>query len=538
MRLREALSVLSKSSPYAVKTSKQSSELTEKLDEVKEYLYIRTDIEDDFLQVLTSVIDSDEKKVIFLSGSSGDGKSEILTRYNQQFETKAQFHLDATHSLSPKETAIERLDILFNEYDTKETSLVVGINTGMLANYAEEGSHTETKTAIKGHLNKSIDSPGYVFLDFESYPKFKLNKDSYTSDFTEKLLKRITEESDNPIFEIYKEEMNRSDSDSLLCLNYSLLSLPAVQKIVVDSLFKARLIKDQFLTARALLDFVHHLLMGHNLLSDNLFSSQDNEIVKKITDFDPALLRTKTIDEFILSFKLDIIEGNYKAFRVSMQDQGYDLRKLQTPESMIRLFYLLQGEELGNNYHHQFKSEFNDKLLDKYAKLWRLHQTPDDADAKKQLRDFYRDTLLNALVKYNNRNAPHLGKEFFLLGTRGDYHIAASLELKQDYSAIKTIAEKNNSENVDYFNAYLKLDDEPLRPIPVSINLLNLLYRISEGYQPNKHDKNAVVILDELVEHLHEVAHKSQKLLVIGDQKRYQVNDAERDGTELEVMEV
>lgn len=75
MRFREALSVLSKSSPYAVSTEREES-ISTHLDAVKNYLYIKdTEIESDFKKSLTSLSPSD-KKIIFLYGSSGDGKSE------------------------------------------------------------------------------------------------------------------------------------------------------------------------------------------------------------------------------------------------------------------------------------------------------------------------------------------------------------------------------------------------------------------------------------------------------------------------------
>lgn len=54
MRLREVLSVLSKSSPYAVKTDREML-ATNSLDAVKQYLYIETDIEADFHYQLKSI---------------------------------------------------------------------------------------------------------------------------------------------------------------------------------------------------------------------------------------------------------------------------------------------------------------------------------------------------------------------------------------------------------------------------------------------------------------------------------------------------
>jgi len=65
--LREVLSVLSKSSPYAVSTERDQS-ISVHLDAVKDYLYIKTDIESDFKKALTSLSPID-KRIIFLYGS-------------------------------------------------------------------------------------------------------------------------------------------------------------------------------------------------------------------------------------------------------------------------------------------------------------------------------------------------------------------------------------------------------------------------------------------------------------------------------------
>lgn len=533
MRLREVLGVLAKASPYAVTTERELRP-SDSLDSVKNYLYVQTDIEADFHNHLKA-LHYGEKKIIFLCGSSGDGKSEILTRYAKQYQHKAHFHLDATHSFGPKETAIERLDKVFEDYESNALALVVGINTGMLGNYSEEGASDKVKAAIKGFLQKASSNDSFIFLDFEQYPKFKLESHRYSSKFTEMLLQRITAENDNIIRQYYDVERARNDADSVLCQNYLLLSIPSVQRIVVESLFKARLMKDQFLTARALLDFIYHLFAGENYLSENLFTCGESEIVAKIADFDPALLRTKLIDQFVLSHKLSIEEPEFEEFKLALRAKGFDLRKLRhSPESNIRLFYLLQHEDIGNNYHHRFKSDFNDSLLDKYATIWRLHNTPDQADSKQELKQFYREVLLTAISKYNNRNAPQLSKDELLLTTRGGFHIAAQVDVKQDNAAIKLEAGVE-SEHVGYFHACLKVDEQPLQKMAVNINLLGLLYRICEGYQPNKHDKNAVVLLDELVEELHDIASKAKTLHILRGSSRYRLYNAEGNGSELEI---
>ncbi len=94
MQLKKALGMLSKSSPYAVSTS--SEDIDPELEKVKKYLYVETAIERAFKKKL-DIIKPNE--IVFLCGSSGDGKSEILTRYNKKYEGRVEFHLDATPCL-------------------------------------------------------------------------------------------------------------------------------------------------------------------------------------------------------------------------------------------------------------------------------------------------------------------------------------------------------------------------------------------------------------------------------------------------------
>ncbi len=105
MGLRDALSVLDKSSPHSVSTDFESNDL--ELNEIKSHLYIETEIERAFGSKLSQLRKND---FLFLCGSSGDGKSEILTRYKSKYNEAIDFHLDATHSFEPQSTAIETLD--------------------------------------------------------------------------------------------------------------------------------------------------------------------------------------------------------------------------------------------------------------------------------------------------------------------------------------------------------------------------------------------------------------------------------------------
>jgi DNA phosphorothioation-dependent restriction protein DptF len=143
------LETLSRSSAQAVRTLENTHTTT---DSANNYLYVETAIERDFRQALERAHSPDH--ILFLCGSSGDGKSEILTRSYERYHTRMQFHLDATHSFQPDRNAVQTLDEVFSTHKQAGKPLVVGINISMLANYAQEGSeeHADIIRSIHAFL--------------------------------------------------------------------------------------------------------------------------------------------------------------------------------------------------------------------------------------------------------------------------------------------------------------------------------------------------------------------------------------------------
>lgn len=524
MDLKQALSILSKASPYAVSTEREHSQ--DYLADYKRYIYINTDIETDFKKALLS---AKPNQIIFLCGSSGDGKSEILTQYSKKHKATHSFHLDATHSFNPSQTAIQALDERFSEFKQSDKPLVVGINVGMLGNYAEEGSeeHGDIKKVIKDFLsrNRSAIPEKYAFLDFEDYPKFKFDSEGSASDFAEQFLKKLTAQTlENPFYVLYDREL-KSQGHTQLTANFALLSRPAVQQSLIGLLLKARLIKDQFLTARALLDFIFQLLAADGYLFDNVFAGSDNELLSRIQSFDPSNLHTRTVDEFVLQHGLGIEDERFNAFRSKINEFGFF--EVTEAMSFLRLFYLLRGDdELSNEFVISIQNEFTNNLVETYASAWMLHRDFDGSgQMRKALSSFYKETLIAALHRYCNRHAPTLDKDGYLVSELNGYKTAVSLEVKPDFSSIKN----NALEKIGTFNAYLKVDGKSLKPMPISVKLLELLIKIGQGYRPNKHDKNAVLLLDEALEQMLAVANQKDTLFILKGDKRYKVVKEESD---------
>ena len=111
MDFEDLIETLSKGSASAVTTLESN---VAALNALKEYLYVQTPVE----QALRTELDRNLKRprVIFVCGSSGDGKSELFRRIYASYGTKVRFHLDATHSFDSPTGCVQTLDELFSAF--------------------------------------------------------------------------------------------------------------------------------------------------------------------------------------------------------------------------------------------------------------------------------------------------------------------------------------------------------------------------------------------------------------------------------------
>lgn len=518
--LRQALGVLSKSSSFSVATEKRRQK--DKFDDLKEQLFVEQEIETELRRHLDL---AKPGEIIFLCGSSGDGKSEILTRCKSdlRFQQKFAFHLDATHSFSPRQSAIDALNELLERQQQNSKPLLIGINTGMLANFAREGDveHQAIRSVIDSFLStqqktsRPYREENCSFFDFEQYPKFQFDENKQYSSFIKDLLDNLTRDDERNLFQFIFRRDELINPGQKEVANFKLLCMPGVQDVLITQLFKARLIKDQFVTTRTLLDFLHHLLTGPGYLFDNLFSGTENDLIKKVSDFDPARLHTYELDQFILRYELGLVDADFDDFLTALEPLHikFDRQCVKPGDatSLIRLFWLLQHESLGNDYHRKFSLYFNESVFERYSEIWHLHRNyTADSEQKRTLNRFYTFELIAGIQRYANRKAPELTmqKEEFFLGEFGGVKITAPVEVKPDWDAIRN----KHTAHPTGFDVYLKVGQNPLPHIHIGLNLFELLDKLNNGYRPNKYDKNAIVLLDEIVELIAEQAKSSSEI--------------------------
>lgn len=543
MKFQDALSVLSKASPLAVTTSGEIE--NPDFRRLKKYLYVTTDIERDFRDLLATLAPG---QVIFLCGSSGDGKSEILTIYEKEYSSNVDFHLDATHSFEPNQTAIEALNERFRERARTRRPLVIGINIGMMANFEREGADEfhEIKAAIRKFLKKPnekhppLGNNEYHFLNFEAYPKFEFVDDRISAAHMQALINRVVQDDQGNVFRDYFNhalgEVKNKDADRTtkkLVSNYLILRDKGVQNTIIELLLNARIREDQFITNRMLLDFIYSLIAGGDHIWNNLFSESENELTTAISNFDPSVTRTENVDKFILKLSLGLDLNEYATFKEEAHKKFLlDIRGKANPTSVLRQLYLLKNSSLNSSFAKKISVEFEDTAEAEYRKAWKLHNdysgTPED---KKRLKEFYENVVFQSISRYANRNAPNLPSGEIYLAKNGAYQIAAEAKFRPDFSSI----ESYKSTDIHSFDLQFTVNKIPVELIPMSVNLLSIMLQINNGLKPNKFDKNSVVIIDELVSKMSYRLSGTDELHIYGaSNNRIKVSYSEED-QELEV---
>lgn len=524
--LKNIVSKLSKSSAEAVHTFNKNN------TSIFDYLHTITPVEEKYIELLTQ--QKDTKSLIFLSGSSGDGKSAIIAKHRDVFSSDYNFHVDATHSFKSNQTAVEALDESFRNYLSGHRSLVVGINIGILMNYVEEG-HEELesiKDHIKSYLDSNEDTDNTFFINFDDYSKFEFNGPTISSPFIEEIFKKITLHSDaNPFYRAFTQDIE-DNTTSELHQNFKLLSLESIQKSIIELLVTINLKYDQFLTTRSLLDLVYILLTAETSLINQLFEDTSTAMMQNISKEDPVQNRSYQLDKFILdraSGKQDellneFINGfNTLCKKEILNDKDAFL--------LIRVFYLFRNHSISNDYHKAFKSNFinQDKKVHEFVYLIAAHRVYSDED-KKSIQDFYKQ-LKKALFLYINKDMPSLTKSNLVtISTSNNITMAVPIKIEANMPKVKNAVSVSGTS----FPLFLKINSEEIPQIDITLSIQNMISQILEGYRPNKHDRNTIVIFDELVQSILSKAVHSSEIILLSDSKKVHFNKNE---DEIEVVE-
>jgi DNA phosphorothioation-dependent restriction protein DptF len=524
MDLRQALGVLSRASKYSVSTLRKE-ESDDELQKIKDYLYIEPPIQKEFEQALT-VAKSNE--IICLCGSSGDGKSEILTKLYKKFNSSIDFHLDATHSNSQHKSAIDCLDEKFDEFKDGNRPLAIGINIGMLQKFIKQGSerHNDIKESFEKYFEnryvKGYYAKGISFFDFECYPRINFSSSKITSDFISSFLSNLTKQSiSNPFYRYCQLE---NQATSCLAKNFEILSLSSFQNKLVELFGIARLIEEQFLIPRIFVDFVFQILTMENEdgIIGNVFARFDNEFSRCFIKVDPINLRSQALDNFYLEYATQTIS-------TEVQDDINTLTSLTnltlTPEGVVRASYLLGEDALKSSLANFAKESYLQESLTNYLNLINIFQkdelTSEDEDLCLCIIE---ELIVSAALDYANRLLPSKVDGFIVSRKLKDYSICNKVNIQADLDWIKD----HQLTSADIIPIPLIINNEPVYIFNIDFNTMIQIIYISTGFRPNRQNLETIAKFDELISHIVDRTIETESMKLISNNKTISVSKNRR----------
>jgi DNA phosphorothioation-dependent restriction protein DptF len=276
-------------------SSQEATSNGKKLTTLENYLHVDRKIQIDLINQMKKITTNGIKKhLIFLTGSSGDGKSHlfsILDKKEPNLSNKFQKIYDATASSRPNlnsiETLIQELDSFSDENIDKsedDNLVVLAINLGVLNNFISNVMVIKKYSKLIGFVDhsqiygdgkitrviESQDTGSFSIVNFTGYNdlEFKNEQNIIESDFYNKVFDRITNTNKtNPFHSAYLydiENVNTTKS-KILCSNYEMLSEPSIKSSIINLLIMARVQNKTILTTRLLFDFIYRIIVPSNI---------------------------------------------------------------------------------------------------------------------------------------------------------------------------------------------------------------------------------------------------------------------------------
>ena len=167
------------------KSSPESIDNADLLESYKAYLHVENEVENDLRELLRQVDPNQEKCLVLVCGSAGDGKSHMVAflKYADSEELLNGYvsYNDATESRAPTQFASERMAeklAPFNDsnYDDPDgTKMIIAINLGTLNNFIESDQgksfsrlkkYVEDNGILSGCARDNVYQPGSLITRY------------------------------------------------------------------------------------------------------------------------------------------------------------------------------------------------------------------------------------------------------------------------------------------------------------------------------------------------------------------------------------
>lgn len=558
--LIEELSMLKESSKEAV-------EGLNVFTDFKRYMHVDRNAQTELENIIMESSKSDKSQLILVCGSVGDGKSHIISYFKNKYPdviSKFILHNDATESLEPNKTSMDTLNDLLESFsdeniENSNEKIILAINLGTLNNFIDS-DYGDRFTKLKDFVNdkkileKSIEDNSFnsdeniQFVNFSDYSLFTLKDEKVESEYIKSLMKKITDKSEyNVFYESYKMNCNNCKNNGVCPIkaNYELISENIVQDAIVELLVQCIIKNKIIISTRALLNFLYDLLVPRQhidinspMFKNDIYRLKEEEYINSLTPniifdhkelsfifnslntLDPLNVRNEKVDDFIIKFNnstyveaffdenIDYPKGYIEKINEKCREAGPD-KKLK--HNLLKLFirsYYLCGK--GNLFN--LKDDIYEEFI-KYVYYW-------NKGDKIKLQPMYIN-IKDGICKWNGQ-ADKNQINIFIGKNQVKYKISEILEIKANPSNLPT----NNENKLDKFLTTLEImykgkDLDESCAIEIDFPLYELLMRVSDGYRPNKKDKNQFIKFIEFINKI-EMAGSQKSELIFTEKNRDQ----------------
>lgn len=543
-------------------SSREAVEGVNTFSEFKTYMHVPRDAQEELEGLIMAANKANGAQLILVCGSVGDGKSHIISYFNNKYpQIMENFTLynDATESLEPEKTSMDTLnDVLDNfsddKIDTSNEKFILAINLGTLNNfidseYRERYTKLHDFVAKKKILESTIeedkfdDDSNFQYINFSDFHLFTLKDGRVKSDYIKSLIGKLTTKSElNKFYESYKKNCSQCQNCDCCPIkaNYELISKEEVQDSIVDLLVQGIIKNKIIISTRALLNFLYEIVVARSYVDVNspMFKQNIGKLTKEnyirsltpnilfnhrelsfifdaLSTLDPLNVRNSKVDDFVLEFnnsnEIDRYFDEYIDFSKGYMDKvrGIDIENIAKKEEMrlelvklfIRSYYLCGKGELFSLKDNVYESYISNVYY------WNRGE-------KSKLKTLYTE-IKDGIVKWNGETDKDC-INIFIGKNQIKYKVSEELEIKGDLSGLPTSI-GNDSEIKKFLTTvklkYKKEKDDKSYDIEIDYPLYELLQKVIHGYRPNKKDKNHFIKFIEFVNRLEDLGSRNEKLI-------------------------
>lgn len=542
------------------KLSAESVENTNTFDLFKEYLHVERQVEIELRDLLRNINANQEKCLVLLCGSAGDGKSHLIS-YLKNSDAEGLLnnfepYNDATESSEPTLTSIDTLAEKLSSFNDDNLDsndgkkMIIAINLGTLNNFIDSEKGNNFRKLKQYVLNNGIfsgygQSGGYqvgsVFqhVSFSDYQVFSLGSNGIETTFLDLLFKKVFQkESNNPFYTSY-EECGKCPMSARCPVrhNYEFLSEISNQKTIIERIVEI-VIKDKaIVSTREVLNLIYDLMVHPDF--DEKKIGVGTSDVKYLTNY--------------LNWSTPMLLSEYKDISLILNAIGrHDILKTRSNESDVEAtrFHSLENikevfEKATDNTPYHVLNNLTDvsvlggikpdlkKIIYRFiARINDFGTNRKDTTSQMRLREF-----IQYLYFQNSGNEKKLGELYkstrrAILGWDGQFeddYICIDdtndqlwlLEQLQIKSVINKNTQKNNG-TIQRFSPSLILRFQKANSatneaaeLNVDFSLYELVSDMKDGYRPTVQDKNRHADFVSFVQQLIEFGNKSEKIMLV-----------------------